>query len=169
MRRNASKTNKSMPRKADPNSLEFNDLELDLLGIPLVAGTPFPRLSETERVLFQRCSEIYRIADLFTRKRDFLLQVYSEYRTRNHFESVLKTHYFETDERLTTEFDPEFYSLILGTYHFIRSLSLSLRHTTSLPRTLEQELVWAEASFIKTWNRIASMAQEKFNWNFKTL
>lgn len=147
----------------------LSELELELLAIPLASGQPFPKLDPAERVLFQRCCEIYRIADLFSRKRDFLLKVYSEYHTRSHFESVLRTHYFETDERFTASYDPEFYSVILGTYHFIRTLELSLRNTTALPRTLEQELVWAEANLIKTWNKIASMALEKFGWEFQVV
>ncbi len=169
MRPSAKKKPKSPGLATKVSSKEFNHLELELLGIPLESSEAFPELNESERILFQRCSEIYRIAEHFSRRREFLLQVYSEYRTRNHFEDVLKTHYFDTDERLTPEFDPEFYSVILGTYHFIRSVSLSLRHTTSLPRTLDQELIWAEANLIKTWNRIAGMAREKYGWKLKTL
>ena len=145
----------------------LSELELDLLAIPLASGEPFPKLEPAERILFQRCCEIYRIAELLSRKRDFLLKVYSEYHTRSHFESILRTHYFETDERLTADHDPEFYSIILGTYHFIRTLEVSLRHTTALPRTLEQELIWAESNLIKTWNKIASMALQKFGWKFR--
>jgi len=154
-------------KKRKAASPELNDLELDLLAIPLASGEPFPKLEPAERILFQRCCEIYRIAELFSRRRDFLLKVYSEYHTRSHFESILRTHYFETDERLTADYDPEFYTVILGTYHFIRTLELSLRNTTALPRTLEQELVWAEANLIKTWNKIASMALQKFGWKFR--
>lgn len=161
-----------MGRSAKKNKVEastLSDVELDLLAIPLASGEPFPKLEPAERILFQRCCEIYRIAELFSSKRDFLLKVYSEYHTRSHFESVLRTHYFETDERLTADYDPEFYSVILGTYHFIRTLELSLRNTTALPRTLEQELVWAEVNLIKTWNRIASMALQKLGWKLKGL
>lgn len=168
MRSSPKKKARLVPNNAGERS-DLNHLELDYLGIPLVAGEPFPELDENARILFQRCCEIYRIVELFSSKREFMLQVYSEYHTRNHFESVLRTHFFETDERLTANFDPEFYTILLGTYHFIRTLSLSLRHTTSLPRTLEQELIWAEATLLKTWNRIATMAKEKYGWKLKTL
>ena len=148
---------------------ELTELELELLGIPILQGDSFPELDASKRVLFQRCCEIYRVTEHFGRQREFMLQIFTEFRTREQFESALSTHYFETDEALTSDFDPEFYSVILGAYHFIRTLSLSLRHTTALPTALSQQLVWAEANLTKTWNRIAAMAEEKYSWKLKRL
>ncbi len=125
--------------------------------------------SAAEHAFFMRLCELYRVLELLSRTRPKLIEIYSRFRERKQFEDTLDLRYFETQDSLAVEFDPNLSAINLAIYNHLLELRIYLRFTDDLPSTVDTHILEALLSLIENWNALVDGVFDRYAWNFKKL
>lgn len=124
---------------------------------------------EIDHAFFLRCCELYRVLDLLERTTDDLIEVYSKYRNRAQFTETLTFRYFDSEEALVAQFDPQLAAKMFFLFNFLYELRISLTYTDELPLTAKKEIDDAMLTLREGWNGLTEGVTEKYGWSFKKL
>ncbi len=125
--------------------------------------------NEVDHAFFLRCCELYRVLELLERKTDDLIEIYSKYRNRVQFTEVLSFRYFDSEEALVAQFEPQLAANMFFLFNFLYELRISLTYTDDLPLTAKKEIDDSMWTLREGWNKLRDGVEEIYGWKFKKL
>lgn len=162
------KASKAKPVKA-MSKLRYKKFTLPTFRNPLDGEGDISFRDEVDHAFFLRCCELYRVLDLLERTTDDLIEVYSKYRNRAQFTETLTFRYFDSEEALVAQFDPQLAAKMFFLFNFLYELRISLTYTDELPLTAKKEIDDAMLTLREGWNELTEGVKDHYGWNFKKL
>jgi hypothetical protein len=167
------KATKKTVKKAKPvkamSKLRYKKFTLPTFRNPLDGEGDISFRDEVDHAFFLRCCELYRVLDLLERTTDDLIEVYSKYRNRAQFTETLTFRYFDSEEALVAQFDPQLAAKMFFLFNFLYELRISLTYTDELPLTAKKEIDDAMLTLREGWNELTEGVKERYGWTFKKL
>ena len=172
MKKKATKNSKKKPSAKGSASgwkHRYKKFSFPTFRSPLVEQGEVSFRDEVDHAFFLRCCELYRVLDLLERTTDDLIEVYSKYRNRTQFTETLTFRYFDSEEALVAQFDPQLAAKVFFLFNFLYELRISLTYTDELPLTAKKEIDDAMLTLREGWNELTEGVKERYGWEFKKL
>jgi hypothetical protein len=163
---------KAAPAKTIPKvdwKFSYKTFTLPTFRSPLEGDGEVRFRNEVDHAFFLRCCELYRVLELLERKTDDLIEIYSKYRNRVQFTEVLSFRYFDSEEALVAQFEPQLAANMFFLFNFLYELRISLTYTDDLPLTAKKEIDDSMWTLREGWNKLRDGVEEIYGWKFKKL
>ncbi len=164
----------SLLKKSDATAANLYHSSLWSVRLPAIAS-PLNREDDlristpAQHAMFLRCCELYRIIDLNVRSLPELIEVYSKFRTRDHFKESFTFRHFDADLSALAQCDADLVLHQNVLFNILHELKISLSYTDALPHTIRTEIERVVHVAAKAWNDHRDILQQRYGWDFKRI